>query len=97
MSAWANNLAAGKCGRCGQRKPARGKTRCADCAAAVNLARAEWAKRNPEKDQENKNRYWKSKKGKRFIKARAARFNLYRKYWRSGQKRGSTATGVFGA
>ena len=72
MSTWANNLAAGKCGRCGQNPPEKGKSRCKPCAGAVNKAHQAWARKNPNKAQANKNAFWKSRKGKLFVKKRAA-------------------------
>lgn len=83
---WSANLKAGKCGRCGKRKPVKGSTRCKPCRAAVNAAVQTWAEKHPEAAQANKNAYWKTRKGKAFIKARRKKFNLYRKEWRQRKK-----------
>lgn len=86
MSLWTKNLATGKCGRCGKRKPARGKTRCAECSESVTAARAKWAVKNPAANQANKNAYWQSDAGKKFIRKRRKKFNEYRKKWRASKK-----------
>jgi len=83
MSEWRKKRAAGLCGRCGQRKPARGKSRCDECADAVNAARRKWADEHPAAAQATRNAYWKTAKGKAFIKRRRPRYNEYRKAWRA--------------
>lgn len=82
MSRWSENRAAGKCGRCGKKKPAKGKSRCKDCADAVNAAVRKWDEDHPDQRQENRNAFWKTEAGKKA----AARNNAKRNPLRSKKK-----------
>jgi hypothetical protein len=53
----------------------------------------DWERRNPERAQARKNRWWKTVKGKAWLKKHQKKRNAYRKRWRANQRKNRRQNG----